>query len=112
MDVSDHHSIFDIASGFRLNEDNDIFLDQFVWLGRDVRIQKGATVGREVVIGQSSIVSGVVPPNCICAGVPAKVLKDGVTWSRQKAETLEEVRSTKRYEDHVNDFSYFKSRSI
>jgi len=34
-----------------------------------------ATIGRGAIVGANSVVRGVVPPNSIVAGAPAKLIK-------------------------------------
>ncbi|MET0663654.1 MAG: acyltransferase [Ilumatobacteraceae bacterium] len=45
------------------------------WLGHGTVVLPGATIGRHVVIGANSVVTGELPDNCVAAGVPARVLK-------------------------------------
>lgn len=46
-----------------------------VWLGRCVTVLSGVTIGDNCVIGANSVVTKDIPPNCMAAGVPAKVVK-------------------------------------
>ena len=46
-----------------------------VWIGADSYVLKGVTVGENTVIGANSVVAGHIPPNCIAAGNPAKIVK-------------------------------------
>ncbi len=45
------------------------------WLGHGTVVLPGAQIGRHVVIGANSVVTGTIPDNCVAAGVPARVLK-------------------------------------
>jgi acetyltransferase-like isoleucine patch superfamily enzyme len=45
-----------------------------------VLIMKGITIGDGAVIASGSVVTHDVPPNCLVAGVPAKVVRQGVAW--------------------------------
>ena len=45
------------------------------WLGHGTVVLPGATIGRHVVVGANSVVTGHLPDNCVAAGVPAKVLR-------------------------------------
>ena len=49
-----------------------ITLEDDVWLGVNVVVLRGVTVGRGAVVGAGAIVNRDVPPNEIWAGVPAK----------------------------------------
>jgi len=45
------------------------------WIGSDVRILKGVTIGAGGVVGANSVVTEDVPPFCVAAGSPARVVK-------------------------------------
>lgn len=46
-----------------------------VFIGNNVIILPGVTIGDNVVIGAGSVVTKDIPSNCVCAGVPARVIK-------------------------------------
>jgi len=46
-----------------------------VWLGAGSIVLGGATIGDGCVIGAGAVVSGVLPPNSIALGVPARVVR-------------------------------------
>ena len=46
-----------------------------VWLGANVVVTSGVTIGERCVIGANSVVTQDIPPFSIAAGAPAKVLK-------------------------------------
>jgi acetyltransferase-like isoleucine patch superfamily enzyme len=52
-----------------------IEVDDNVWLGAHVVIADGARVGRDTIIGAGAVVRGEIPPFCVAAGVPAKVIR-------------------------------------
>jgi acetyltransferase-like isoleucine patch superfamily enzyme len=47
-----------------------------VWIMPNVVIAPGVTIGDESVIATGSVVTKNIPPRCLAAGVPAKVVKD------------------------------------
>jgi acetyltransferase-like isoleucine patch superfamily enzyme len=51
-----------------------------VWIGANVTILKGVTIGDGAIIAAGSVVSTAIPPNCLAAGIPAKVIKENVQW--------------------------------
>lgn len=55
--------------------DQDVVIEEDVWIGCNVTILKGVTIGRSSIIGAGSLVVKDVPPYSIVGGVPAKVLK-------------------------------------
>ena len=52
-----------------------ITLQKNVWIGSDSTILKGVTIGENSIIGAGSVVVKDIPPNCIAAGNPCKILK-------------------------------------
>lgn len=81
--TSDMHSIIDIASGKRTNPAAGIVIEDEVWIAEQVKIAKGVRIGTGAVIAAGSLVTRSVAPFCIAGGRPAKILKTGVSWSRQ-----------------------------
>jgi acetyltransferase-like isoleucine patch superfamily enzyme len=45
------------------------------WVGFNVSILKGITIGEGAVIGACSVVTRDIPPYCVAAGNPAKVIR-------------------------------------
>lgn len=52
-----------------------IVIENNVWLGANVTVTPGVTIGENSIIGAGSVVTKDIPKNVIAAGVPAKVLK-------------------------------------
>ena len=46
-----------------------------VWIGANVVVTKGVTIGDNSVIAAGAVVTRDIPPNVVAAGVPAKVLR-------------------------------------
>ena len=46
------------------------------WLGAQVCVLKGVTIGDGTVVGAGSVVTKSLPPGVIAAGVPARVLRE------------------------------------
>lgn len=60
---------------------NPVIIENNVWLGANVMVMKGVTIGKNSVIGAGSIVTADIPANVIAAGIPCKVLKNmAETW--------------------------------
>lgn len=57
-----------------------ITIGNHVWIGTRAVILKGVNIGDNVVIAAGSLVTRDVPDNSLAAGVPAKVIKRGITW--------------------------------
>ncbi len=81
---SDLHSILDAETGRRLNAADDIVIGDRVWLGTGVIVLPGSTIGNDSVVGAGSIVTGYIPPHSVAVGNPARVVRTGVRWVRQR----------------------------
>lgn len=81
--VSDMHSIVDVRSGKRLNPARDIVIGDRVWLGQRAMVLKGSHIEAGSIVGAGSIVTGHIPANAMAVGIPAKVIKTGVTWDHR-----------------------------
>lgn len=57
-------------------EEKPVTIGNDVWIGARVIILPGVTIGDGAVIGAGSVVTKNIPPNCICAGNPARVVKE------------------------------------
>ena len=81
--TDDMHRLTALDTGVRLNPYGArIQLGRHLWLGRDVIITGHVEVGDDAVIGTRSMVRGQkVPANTVVAGVPARVIRENVTWS-------------------------------
>ncbi len=93
----DGHSIFDVVSGENINSTYEISkgrkinIGNHVWLGMRAAILYHTKIGDGSIVGAMSLVKGILPNNCIAAGVPAKVVRKDVSWSRENgAENISE----------------------
>jgi acetyltransferase-like isoleucine patch superfamily enzyme len=85
MNTSDFHSIIDKNTNLRINIPQNIIIHDNVWIGFNTRINKGAVIGEHSVVATAAIVPGKhYHSNVILAGVPAKIIKENITWSREK----------------------------
>lgn len=84
MDTSDMHSVLDAHTGDRLNPPGDIHIGNHVWLGFGTYVMKGLRIGDHCVVGAGSIVTQDLPPQSLAVGVPARVIRSGVTWDRRR----------------------------
>jgi acetyltransferase-like isoleucine patch superfamily enzyme len=53
------------------------------WLGHGSIVLPGAQIGDHVVIGANSVVTGIIPDNCVAVGAPARIVRHhrpGVGW--------------------------------
>jgi acetyltransferase-like isoleucine patch superfamily enzyme len=57
-----------------------IHIGNHVWIGSNVTVLKGVEIGDGSIIAAGSLVNKNIPPGVLAGGVPAKILKEGVTW--------------------------------
>ncbi len=81
--TDDMHRVQDLETGARINPYGaHIRLGRHVWLGRDVIITGHCDIGDGAVVGSRAMVRGQkVPPSTAVAGCPARVVREGITWS-------------------------------
>ena len=53
----------------------DTVVENDVWIGQNVTILPGVHIGSGAIIGANSVVSKDVPPYCIAAGNPARIVR-------------------------------------
>jgi len=56
------------------NQVGDIHLEKGVWLGSNVSVKGGVTIGEGTVVSTGSVVTKSLPPYVLAAGNPAKVI--------------------------------------
>ena len=59
----------------QLTTKGEVIIEENVWIGEGVCILSGVVIGRNSIIGANSVVTKSIPPNCVAAGVPAKIIK-------------------------------------
>ncbi len=69
-----HGAYLSLLDGFPV-EFGSITIQDNVWLPGAI-VLPGVTIGKNVVIGVGSVVNKDIPPGCLAAGVPARVLKE------------------------------------
>ncbi len=82
IDTSDFHTIYDLETGQIMNPGKGVMIGSHVWIANGCGVLKGATIGDGSVIGAKSLVTGAIPAKCVAAGVPARVIRSNVGWSR------------------------------
>ena len=59
----------------RKNHYAPIIIGNYVWIGTNVTVVSGVTIGDWAVVGAGAVVTRDVPPRSVVGGVPARVIK-------------------------------------
>ncbi|MCM1174211.1 MAG: hypothetical protein NC341_04080 [Blautia sp.] len=87
--TADGHSIFDVKSGEVINSTQDsmqrrkVVTGNHVWVGLRATLFYGTNIGNGSMVGACSLVKETFPNNCMIAGIPAKMIKKDISWSRK-----------------------------
>jgi acetyltransferase-like isoleucine patch superfamily enzyme len=84
MRTGDSHSILDTSTGERINFAENVTIGRHVWVASHVIILKGVELGENSVVAAGSVVTRSCKPGSILAGNPAKAIKDGISWIRER----------------------------
>lgn len=88
--AGDH--IIDVPGAFmadlqtkRPGDDLPVIIERDVWIGANVTVLKGVTLGRSCVVASGSVVTRSTEPYTIVGGVPARKLRDRFTPEQKLA---------------------------
>lgn len=70
-------------------QDQDVVLEEDVWLGANVTLLNGVKVGRGAIVSAGTVVRTKVPPYAIVAGNPAKIV--GFRFTPEQVEEHEKI---------------------
>ncbi|MDX3972871.1 hypothetical protein [Shinella sp.] len=96
--TTDAHALINRETGERLNLAQSVEIGDHVWMGVGVLVSKGAKIAEDNVVGAKSFVAKpFLESGTVIAGLPAQVVKRGVTWQRDRKakydpDTLENWR--------------------
>lgn len=86
MDFDAHRIKFSDGSKNELT--SPINIGNHVWIGAGAKVLQGVTIGDGSIVAAGAVVTKDVPPNCLVAGVPAKVIKEKVEWYNEEGFSL------------------------
>lgn len=80
---ADGHAIYDIETNKIINRSENMVIGKHCWIAEGARILKNVQIADNTIVGTGSIVcKSFQKENIIIAGVPAKIIKEGVKWNR------------------------------
>ena len=81
--TGDSHSITDMQ-GNRINPSADVNIGNHCWLGEGCKLMKGVSLGQDSVVSTGAIVTKSFGSNVLLGGVPAKIIKDSISWDSKR----------------------------
>lgn len=84
---------FRYRSQWHISESSPVLIQKNVWIGANATILKGVTIGENSIVGIGSVVTKDVPPNCIVAGNPAKIVKTEIDKTPRSTQLQNEITS-------------------
>ena len=86
INCTDQHCIFD-ENNELINIGKSVTIGSHVWACKKVTIMKNSNVPDGCVLAEGCVVAKHFDkPNCVIAGVPAKVVKENIRWERERPQ--------------------------
>ena len=83
--TGDSHSILDARSNERINQAKNVTIADHVWVGAHTSILKGSILTKNTIVATRSVVTKPFEEEgVLIAGIPAKVIRQNITWDRQR----------------------------
>lgn len=81
--TGDSHSILDM-DGKRINPAQSVNIGNHCWLGEGSKVMKGVTLDGDDIVSTGAIVTKCFGRNVLLGGIPAKIIKENVTWDSKR----------------------------
>lgn len=82
--TTDAHAIYNKQTNELINPNKNINIGDHVWIGAKTTILKGSTIPDNSVVGACSLINKAFEEeNTVIAGIPAKIVKREIKWSRE-----------------------------
>jgi acetyltransferase-like isoleucine patch superfamily enzyme len=81
--TGDSHSIVDME-GNRINHPQSVIIGNHCWIGEGAKVLKGVKLEGDDVVSTGAIVTKSFGKNVLLGGIPAKVIKENVTWDKER----------------------------
>ncbi len=89
-DANHGYEDFDVPIGRQFGESRPVRIGAGSWLGHGTIVLPGASIGRHVVVGAGSVVTGDLPDFSVAVGNPARVVREAVRPAQGRDEGVVE----------------------
>lgn len=90
--TGDSHSVIDAKTNQRINPAQDVVIDEHVWVGSHCSILKGVHIHRDCIVATRTVLTKTFHrEGVIIGGSPARILKEDITWQRQRTFTSDKA---------------------
>lgn len=112
--TSDMHLIYDINTAKRICHNKDVYIGDHVWIGQNVGVMKGTTIGSGSILGWDALASGDLSNvNSIYVGVPAVLKRNDITWRHRGTNSLTEKDIMNcKYENLDDDYFIYSQKQM
>jgi acetyltransferase-like isoleucine patch superfamily enzyme len=86
----DHGSDVDVAPLLQPMVSKPTRIGKFVWIGANVVILKGVTIGDRTIVGAGSVVTRSLPADVVAVGVPARVIRSRAAGDQAGLSSMEQ----------------------
>lgn len=70
------HPVSPLGRKKRMGISKPVTIGNNVWMGGNVTVLPGVTIGNNAIIAAGAVVTHDIPDNCVAGGIPAKVIKE------------------------------------
>ena len=95
------HIIYDTKTKKRVNVDKDIIIGNSNWICQNTTFLPKGQIGNNCVVGYGSIINRrLIKDNTLIAGMPAKIRKKHINWSRSSDYDLKDFENNNNIKEN------------
>ena len=81
------HLMWDVETGKCINNTTgeqqiSVVIEDHVWLGGECVLAENTRIGSGSIVAYRAFAKGIYPNNCVIGGLPGKVIKKDIAWTR------------------------------
>lgn len=110
--VADPHLIYSCSTKERLNQSKSVLIGDHVWIGQNALVLKGTVLGSGSILGGGSVITNkTIPSNSSAAGNPAKIISEGIFYSKECVHNFNEEQTKKYQKQNSSQWIYSEDTS-